>query len=60
MVQEYGYRNNLKEIQRLLDEAILIMDSGYFSDFNLEKAYEYGIKVLIMPKNKAIEQNQEY
>jgi len=60
MVQKYGHRNNLKEIPRLLNEAIFIMDSGYFSDYNLEKAYEHEIKALIMPKNKAIEQNQEY
>jgi len=60
IVKKYGCRNNLKEITRLLDQAIFIMDSGYFSDFNLEKAQEYGIKALIMPKNKAIEQNHEY
>jgi hypothetical protein len=60
MVDKYGCRNNLKEIQRLLDDTLFIMDAGYFSDFNLEKADEYGIKVLIMPKSIAIEKNHEF
>jgi hypothetical protein len=60
MIREYGSRNNLKEIQRLLDEAIFIMDAGYFSDFNLQKADEYEINALIMPKTVAIKRNYEF
>ena len=60
MISKYGSRNNIKEIQRLLDEAIFIMDAGYFSDFNLLKAEEYGIKAVIMSKSVSAQKNHEF
>ena len=60
MIEKYGKRNNLKEIKRLLKEAIFIMDSGYFSDNNLKTAEKYEINTLIMPKAISIEKNHEF
>ena len=40
----------IKEIRDALENTIMILDSGYFSDENLEAAYENNINVLIMPR----------
>ena len=55
MIDKYGNRNNLKEIKRLLEDAIFIMDAGYFSDNNLKTADKFEISALIMPKAISIE-----
>jgi len=60
MIEKYGKRNNLKEIKRLLKEAIFIMDAGYFSENNLKTADKYEINALIMPKAISIEKNHEF
>ena len=46
----FGERRNYKEIHNALETTIMILDSGYFSDENLEAAYENDIHVLIMPR----------
>ena len=63
--KEYGLRRNYKEINELMERTTFILDSGYFSDHNLEIADKYGINALIMPKviarqrnNKIREENQ--
>ena len=46
----YGSRTNYGQIKDALEMAIMILDSGYFTDDNLEAAYNHDIKVLIMPR----------
>ena len=46
----YGQRRNYKEIRNALEVAIMILDSGYFTDNNLEAAYDNDLNVLIMPR----------
>ena len=46
----YGERTNYKQIQNALEIAIMILDSGYFTDDNLEAAYDHDLNVLIMPR----------
>ena len=37
----YGTRRNYKEIHNALELTIMILDSGYFTDANLEAAYDH-------------------
>ena len=60
MIEKYGHRRNYKEIEQMLKKAIFVLDSGYFSDFNLESAYEHDINALIMSKVLARQINKEY
>lgn len=46
----YGERKNYKEIHNALELTIMVLDSGYFTDANLEATYEHDIDVLIMPR----------
>lgn len=46
----YGERTNYKEIRNALKITIMILDSGYFTDDNLEAAYNHDLNVLIMPR----------
>ena len=46
----YGERKNYKEIHNALELTIMVLDSGYFTDANLEAVYEHDIDVLIMPR----------
>ena len=46
----YGTRRNYKEIHNALELTIMILDSGYFTDANLEAAYDHNLNVLIMPR----------
>lgn len=46
----YGERRNYKEIRNALELTIMILDSGYFTDENLEAAYDHELNVLIMPR----------
>lgn len=46
----YGDRKNYEEIRNALENTIMILDSGYFSDENLESADKHNTNVLIMPK----------
>ena len=46
----YGERRNYKEIHNALELTIMILDSGYFTDANLEAAYDHDLNVLIMPR----------
>ena len=48
--KHYGERKNYNEIRNALELAIMILDSGYFTDDNLEAAYNHNINVLIMPR----------
>jgi len=50
LVEKYGCRRNYKEIKQLLEKAIFVFDSGYFSDDNLESLDKHEINGLIMPK----------
>jgi len=50
LIEKYGVRRNYKEIEKMLEKAIFVFDSGYFSDENLEALDQYGINGLIMPK----------
>ena len=49
----YGDRDNYKEIYDALKYAIHVLDSGYFTNENLESAYFHNMKVLIMPRTTA-------
>ena len=46
----YGERTNYKELYDALKLAIHVLDSGYFTNENLESAHFYNMKVLIMPR----------
>ena len=48
--RHYGERTNYLEIKNALQMAIMILDSGYFTDDNLEAAYDHDLNVLIMPR----------
>ena len=54
-----GIRRNYKEINSLLERTTFILDSGYFSDHNLEIADKYAINALIMPKVIARQRNNK-
>ena len=55
----YGERENYKEIYDALKFAIHVLDSGYFTNENLEAAYYHNMKVLIMPKSIARYNNDQ-
>jgi deoxyadenosine/deoxycytidine kinase len=38
LMEKYGCRRNYKEIKKMLEKAIFVFDSGYYSDKNLESA----------------------
>ena len=57
--KKYGIRRNYKEINSLLERTTFILDSGYFSDHNLEIADKYAINALIMPKVIARQRNNK-
>ena len=48
--EKYGQRNNYKEIQQIIEKALYICDSGYFTTENIETADKHGMNFLIMPK----------
>lgn len=48
--EKYGQRNNYKEIQQIIEKALYIYDSGYFSTENIETADKHGMNFIIMPK----------
>ena len=49
----YGEKQNYKEIYDALNTALHILDSGYFTDNNLEVVQLFGLNVLIMPRGIA-------
>lgn len=55
----YGERSNYKEIYDALNYAIHVLDSGYFTDVNMEKAEYYGLNILIMPRSIAKKYNDK-
>lgn len=55
----YGERENYKEIYDALTYALHILDSGYFTNENLESAYFHNMKVLIMPRTIARSKNDK-
>lgn len=57
--KKYGIRRNYEQISKLLETAIFVLDSGYFSDYNLEISDKYGINALIMPKVIARQRNNK-
>lgn len=57
--QKYGKRRNYKELERMLENARYICDSGYFTDDNLEFMDKHGYKCIIMTKNRAKQINNE-
>ncbi len=48
--RHYGERSNYKQICDALEVVIMILDSDYFTDDNLEAAYDHNLNVLIMPR----------
>ncbi len=59
MQKEFGQRNNYKELQRRIDQMILIADSGYCSTENLHTLKEEQINHLLMPKAISHQCNNE-
>ena len=57
--KKYGLRRNYTEIRKLMGRTTFILDSGYFSDHNLEIADKYAINALIMPKVIARQRNNK-
>ena len=59
LVEKYGSRRNYKEIKKMLEKAIFVFDSGYFSDKNLEAMDKHEINGLIMPKSISRQNNNK-
>lgn len=57
--KKYGEKRNYKEIERMIQNAKIICDSGYFTDENLEYMDKHGYKCIIMTKNRSKEINNE-
>ena len=57
--KEYGIRRNYTEINSLMEGTTFILDSGYFSDYNLEISDKYAINALIMSKVIARQRNNK-
>ncbi len=55
----YGERENYKEIYDALKFSIHVLDSGYFTNENLEAAHFHNMKVLIMLRSIARYSNDE-
>ena len=53
MQKKYGHRRNYKEIESMLEEAILVCDAGYWSQKNIIYLSETEYKALIMPSSIA-------
>ena len=53
MQKEYGHRRNYKEIESMLEEAILVCDAGYWSQKNIIYLSSTEYKALIMPSSIA-------
>ena len=58
--KKFGERNNYKEIQKRINEMILIADSGYFSTENMHALEEQQINYVIMPKSISQQINNEF
>lgn len=56
--KKYGLRRNYTQISTLMERTTFILDSGYFSDHNLEISDKYAINALIMPKIIARQKKQ--
>ena len=48
--EECGERSNYKEIANIINNSMFIFDSGYFEKQNLITAYNWNIRLLMMPK----------
>ena len=57
--KKYGERRNYKELERMIENAKYICDSGYFTDENLEYMDKHGYKCIIMTKRKSEQINNE-
>lgn len=64
--KKYGYRRNYKEIQYMLEKAILVCDAGYWSQKNIIYVTNNEYKALILPgsiaryiNKRQSEQNQK-
>lgn len=53
MQKKYGNRRNYKEIESMLEEAILVCDAGYWSQKNIIYLSSTEYKALIMPSSIA-------
>ena len=59
LVEKYGTKNNTKTIKSLIQQAMIICDSGYDSEANIVYIYENEIRSLIMPNITARFINQQ-
>ena len=50
MQKDYGERRNYKEIHNALELTIMVLDSSYFTDANLESTYEHDLDILVIPQ----------
>lgn len=60
MQEKFGERRNYSEIQKRIDEMIVIADSGYFSDENLYALEQENIRHIIMPKSISQQVNNDF
>lgn len=60
MQREFGERRNYREIQKRIDEMIVIADSGYFSDENMYALEQEKIRYIIMPKSISQQINNDF
>ena len=51
MQKKFSERRNYREIQKRIDEMIIIADSGYFTEENMYAIEYEKIRYIIMPKS---------
>ena len=60
MQEKFGERRNYREIQKRIDEMIIIADSGYFTDENMYALEQEKIRYIIMPKSISQQVNNDF
>ena len=59
MQEKFGERRNYREIQKRIDEMIIIADSGYFTDKNMYSRTRE-IRYIIIPKSISQQVNNDF
>ena len=55
----FGIRRNYKELTEILNNTMLVFDSGYYEIENLQSADKHELNVLILPKRLATQINNQ-
>ena len=59
-MKEYGeYKENLEQLENLLDNVTFICDSGYFTNENIEVCFVENVELVVMSKQLARQENNK-